>query len=280
MKIEMNFPEIMHEALSLVKDVPVYFGAVHLAQCDKVHKIASRFESFGDAGRENARYACTLIAGVGQSPKIQTLCGRDDEAYSFADIGEITAAFVRKLCDGEIFKGEYPALIEAIKPYLSSCMEGLQDWSKDHPVTSLGRWIASVRQIFSAEEMWAIAIYANKGDPAEIVNQRFVLPSKNKRLPCKWAEEMFAEELARLDKTRDSADVRRLVQTYRVLDPSRQSASGTFNGTISKHTAALILRDYEYLVNVFGDFDIEEVEESEGGYYYLCCPSKILELYR
>lgn len=280
MKVEMNFQEILHEALSLVKDVPVYFGAAHLAQCDKVHRTASLFEQLGDAGRENARYACTLIAGVGQSPRVRALCGYDDDAYSFTDIGEISANFIRKLCNGEVMEGEYPTLVEAIKPYLDQCLEGLRDWSKEHPVTSLGRWIASVRQVFSAEEMWAIAIYANKGDPVNIVNERFVLPVKEKQLPCKWASDMCTEEIGRLEKTQNSTAVKRLVQTYHVLDPNCQNVGGTFNGTVSKYTAALILRDYEYLVNVFGDFDIEEVEGSDGGYYYLCCPNKILELYR
>lgn len=278
MKTEQNFQEILFEALDLVRDVPVYFGATHLAQCDKVHRTASRFEAFGDAARENARYACVMIAGVGQSSKIRAMCGFDEQ-YAFTDVGDITAAFIRRLCDGDIFKDTYPILVEAIKPYLDACLDGLRDWSKDHPVTSLGRWIASVRQIFSAEEMWAISIYANKGDPSEIVKQRFVIPSKDWTLPCKWADEMYRLELSRLKQVRDSREVKRLVDTYRLLDPRNQVKGGTFNGTISKYTAANVLRDYDWLVPVFGDFDIEEVE-GEPDYYYFCGSRKILELYR
>lgn len=278
MKAERNFQEILFEALDLVRDVPVYFGATHLAQCDKVYRTVSRFEPFNDVMRENARYACVMLAGVGQSSRIRAMCGFDEQ-YAFADVGDITATFVRRLCDGEIMKDTYPVLVEAIKPHLDSCLEGLRDWSKEHPVTSLGRWIASVRQMFSAEEMWAIAIYSNKGEPSEVVNQRFVLPFKDQNLPYKWADEMYRIELLRLSQVQDSNDVRKLVATYRLLDPANNVKGGTFNGTISKYTAANILRDYEWLVAVFGDFDIEEVEGASD-YYYFCGSRKVLELYR
>lgn len=278
MKAEQNFQEILFEALDLVRDVPVYFGATHLAQCDKIHRIATRFEPVGGAARENARYACVMVAGVGQSPKVRAMCGFSEQ-YAFVDVGEITAAFVRKLCDGDVMKDCYPVIVSAIRPYLDACMDGLRDWSKDHPVTSLGRWISSVRQVFSAEEMWAIATYAGKGDPSEVVNKRFVLPSKDKNLPYKWADEMYRIELSRLLQVQNSRDVQKLVATYRLLDPENAIKGGTFNGTISKYTAANILRDYDWLVAVFGDFDIEEVED-EPNYYYFCGSRKILELYK
>jgi hypothetical protein len=127
--------------------------------------------------------------------------------------------------------------------------------------------------------MWAIATYANKGDPSEVVNKRFVLPSEDKNLPYKWADEMYRIELSRLLQVQSSRDVQKLVATYRLLDPENAVKGGTFNGTISKYTAANILRDYEWLVAVFGDFDIEEVE-GEPDYYYFCGSRKVLELYR
>lgn len=259
--------ELYEELESVYKRVLGEHGMAHVVLCVSRAKRLALIEPLGDDSREAARIVAVALHDL-KHAKMFLLKHNIRELESE---GQYVDALKSIATDKSL-----DFLPEVIKTFAAQIAKALSE--QEHPLTSLGKWVVSCTRWRYAYEMIGTARYnlgethLSDSEVLQYIKKKWSDPwIAGRHLPLKIADDLFAEELSKVEQQLHDDKVKMYEELLRV-----DESAGLFNGTVSKWAAKFIEQHCELLGAVFGDFDLEPCDESRR-HFYLCCTRTMFE---